>query len=134
MASDYTIGYGKPPVHSRFQKGKSGNPGGRPRPKTIAAVLGDALDRPATDPATGRRRRITRREALVGQLLDRCAENDLRAMKLLLDLLVKLEPRPLPTQPRPEDQEDPREILERMLDRLAGEFDIPPLEGDEEGS
>jgi Family of unknown function (DUF5681) len=28
---DYQIGYGKPPRHTRFGPGKSGNPGGRPR-------------------------------------------------------------------------------------------------------
>lgn len=28
---DCEIGYGKPPVHSQFKKGRSGNPGGRPR-------------------------------------------------------------------------------------------------------
>src|SRR4051812_38677849 len=27
----YTVGYRKPPVHSRFRKGQSGNPRGRPR-------------------------------------------------------------------------------------------------------
>ena len=28
-AADYTVGRGKPPAHSRFQPGQSGNPGGR---------------------------------------------------------------------------------------------------------
>lgn len=28
---DYTVGYGKPPAASRFRKGQSGNPAGRPR-------------------------------------------------------------------------------------------------------
>jgi hypothetical protein len=32
----YEIGYGKPPVHSRFRKGQSGNPGGRPGPRRAA--------------------------------------------------------------------------------------------------
>jgi thioredoxin-like negative regulator of GroEL len=31
--SDYTVGPGRPPLHSRFQKGQSGNPGGRPGPE-----------------------------------------------------------------------------------------------------
>ena len=29
--TDYDVGYGKPPKHSRFKKGKSGNPAGRPK-------------------------------------------------------------------------------------------------------
>jgi len=28
---DYEMGYGKPPKSSRFAKGKSGNPSGRPK-------------------------------------------------------------------------------------------------------
>jgi len=30
-SASYAIGYGKPPMHTRFRKGQSGNPGGRPR-------------------------------------------------------------------------------------------------------
>jgi hypothetical protein len=33
-AGDYEVGYGKPPKHTRFRKGQSGNPGGRPRGMT----------------------------------------------------------------------------------------------------
>ena len=32
----YEIGYGKPPVHSRYRKGQSGNPGGQPGPRRTA--------------------------------------------------------------------------------------------------
>ncbi len=30
-ATNYQVGYGKPPVHSRFPRGRSGNPRGRPK-------------------------------------------------------------------------------------------------------
>jgi hypothetical protein len=30
-AATYATGYGKPPLHTRFRKGQSGNPAGRPR-------------------------------------------------------------------------------------------------------
>jgi hypothetical protein len=33
--SPYDVGYGRPPMHSRFQKGQSGNPGGRPGPQKL---------------------------------------------------------------------------------------------------
>ena len=29
--ADYEVGYGKPPKHTRFKKGQSGNPKGRPK-------------------------------------------------------------------------------------------------------
>ncbi len=31
MSGDYDVGYGKPPQHTRFRKGQSGNPTGRPK-------------------------------------------------------------------------------------------------------
>src|SRR5271169_1848353 len=40
---DYDVVRGKPPVHSRFKKGQSGNPRG-PRPKSLPALLVDALN------------------------------------------------------------------------------------------
>src|SRR5690242_15291857 len=30
-SNNYSVGYGRPPLHSRFQKGRSGNPAGRRR-------------------------------------------------------------------------------------------------------
>ena len=42
---DYEVGRGKPPVHTRFKKGQSGNPRG-PCPKNLPALLVAALDEP----------------------------------------------------------------------------------------
>jgi hypothetical protein len=40
---DYEVGYGKPPRRSRFRKGQSGNPGGRPRGVTAGRAKALAL-------------------------------------------------------------------------------------------
>ena len=43
QSADYEVGYGKPPRHTRFVKGQSGNPRGRPRKsKPPALRLSDA--------------------------------------------------------------------------------------------
>ncbi len=34
MPGNYDVGYGKPPAKNKFQKGKSGNPSGRPKRKS----------------------------------------------------------------------------------------------------
>ena len=41
--SDYQVGPGRPPLHTRFKKGQSGNPGGR-HAKSLPALLANALD------------------------------------------------------------------------------------------
>ncbi len=87
---DYEIGYGKPPIGRRFQKGQSGNPLG-PRKKTLSALLVAALDEPVSLTTEGQRRRISKREAIVAQLVDKSASADLRATKMLIDMLKEVE-------------------------------------------
>ncbi len=43
MPPFYEVGYGKPPKHTRFQKGQSGNPGGRKRGMTTERAKALAL-------------------------------------------------------------------------------------------
>ncbi len=63
---DYSVGYGKPPEHTRFKKGHSGNGQGRPRGvKNLATLLGAALDEKVIVTENGRRRKITKREAII---------------------------------------------------------------------
>ena len=39
----YKVGPDRPPLHTRFQKSKSGNPGGRSK-KSLQGLLADALN------------------------------------------------------------------------------------------
>lgn len=90
-AREYGVGYGKPPLETRFQKGQSGNPGGRPRgTKTLAALLAEALSRRSGFPNPDGSW-MTQAEAIFATLVGQAAGPDLKAKRLLFDILVKLQ-------------------------------------------
>jgi Family of unknown function (DUF5681) len=89
---DYEVGYRKPPRHTRFTKGQSGNPRGRlAGAKNLKTLLSAALNEPVIVTENGGRRKVTKREAVVAQLVNRSATADWRAIKILLDLVRELE-------------------------------------------
>ena len=90
--SEYTVGYKKPPQDTRFKRGRSGNPRGRlSGSKNLKTVLCDALNEPIVVTENGGRRKITKREAIIKQLVNQSATADWRAVKILLDLLREIE-------------------------------------------
>ena len=57
--SDRKVGYGKPPEHSRFKKGVSANPKGRPKrqPPEVGEVIRAVMDAAVEYRESGRTRR-----------------------------------------------------------------------------
>jgi len=91
---DYEVGYGKPPRNTQFKKGQSGNPRGRPsRSKNLATLVSVALNEPVIVVENGGRRKITKREAIIKQLVNRSTKADWRAIKILLDIVREIESR-----------------------------------------
>ena len=88
---DYEIGYGKPPKGRPFQKGQSGNPRTPRGQNGFAALLAAQLDERVTITINGRRRRMTNREAIVAQMVDKSTRADLRAIKMLADMQKEAE-------------------------------------------
>ena len=115
---DYAVGRGKPPVHSRFKKGQSGNPRG-PRPKNLPALLADALNEKVVATIDGERREITKREAVVKQLVNESAGANLRATKMLIDMLRDIEQKadPAPAEKNPFSPTD-KEVVQQLIARL----------------
>jgi hypothetical protein len=119
---DDQVGYGKPPRHTRFEPGRSGNPRGRPAgSKNLSSLLSKALDEPVIVVENGRRRRIAKRQAIITQLVNRSAQADLKATQLLLTLLRDLEGRADPGAVDPDKAtEADQEIIRRIQARLRG--------------
>src|SRR5512140_3220281 len=68
---DYPIGYGKPPAQTRFKKGKSGHPTGRPKgTPNFATALKRALGEQVVVNEGGQRRTVSKLEATVAQLVN----------------------------------------------------------------
>ena len=83
----YEVGYQKPPEHTRFKKGESGNPKGRPKGSlSVAAELNKALNEVITVVVNGKHKRITKLTAAVTALVNRAIQGDARAMQQLLAL------------------------------------------------
>ena len=89
------VGYGRPPIATRFQPGRSGNPLGRPKgARNLSAVMASTLNEKVPITENGRRRHITKLEAAVKQLVNRAASGEARATQLLFALIAADEAKP----------------------------------------
>ena len=79
------VGHKKPPLHTRFQKGRSGNPSGRRKGEQAKQDYREmVLSRLVPMTIGGKRVMVTAREALYQKLLAMSFDGNLNAMKLLL--------------------------------------------------
>ena len=119
--SDYEVGYSKPPQHTRFAKGQSGNPRGRPSgAKNFTTLLREALNEPVIVTENGGRRKVSKRQAIVTQLVNRSATADFRAIKILLDIVRDMERQ---TEPTP-DTSNFSEADEKVLEQIKSRFSV----------
>lgn len=82
----YAVGRGKPPRHTRFQPGRSGNPGGR-RKESLnnRTILESVLNSEIVLSDHGRTRTVTLREALVLRCAQSGLAGDQRSIEYLLN-------------------------------------------------
>jgi Family of unknown function (DUF5681) len=84
-ASTYEVGYGKPPRDTRFKKGFSGNPKGRPKAdeKKLGPVMMEVLNREIDFMEGGKPKRASIMEVIITQLATRAAKGDVAAARML---------------------------------------------------
>jgi hypothetical protein len=114
------VGYGKPPRKTQFQKGRSGNPKGRPKGTlNVATVLERTLREPVVINENGQRKTITKLQAAVKQLVNKAASGDSAALRQLMALVASAEQRSSDAQPdRPSLNEADRKVMAGILKRF----------------
>jgi hypothetical protein len=87
----YEVGFGKPPERTRFKKGRSGNPKGRPRKRPdLYSELTKVLRENVTITVEGQQNKVTVQQALLLRLRDQALRGELWAGKLLQKVVAAL--------------------------------------------
>jgi hypothetical protein len=126
MSGDYEVGYSRPPKETRFQKGISGNPKGRPKkiPDFDTELLRESKAL-ITITDNGQRRRISKFQGIVKQLHNKALTGNITATRLYLSHYQQaLERAALSVAQQPkslEDYDDVRKIPEKELERFIWE-------------
>jgi hypothetical protein len=86
------FGFGKPPKHTQFRKGQSGNPNGRPKgSKNINVLIRKALEEKVTVKGPGGTRSMSKFEAALMQQANKAANGDPKAFREILRLREKVQ-------------------------------------------
>jgi len=114
------VGYGAPPENTRFRKGVSGNPKGRPKGSlNVATAFLKALHEKVVVSENGHRKTVTKLEAALKQLVNKAASGELPALRQLLELARDAEARQnLPGVQNTFLNDLDHEVIQGILDRF----------------
>jgi hypothetical protein len=116
---DYQVGYKKPPRHTQWKRGQSGNPKGRPKQnKDFAKLLDRELSQTITVTEGGQVRTITLRELVITTLVRDAAKGDSTARKYVLGFMISQQ-----TAENFEPDAEDRKSLMELIDRVKLEND-----------
>lgn len=87
-ASDYEIGYGKPPKANQFKPGQSGNPKGRQKGSlNVATLMQQLMAERVTVVEKNQERTMPMIEVVLRRVVNKAATGDLKAIPLVLALV-----------------------------------------------
>jgi hypothetical protein len=88
--SEYKVGYRKPPKHTQFRAGQSGNPKGRPKGvRNFMTDVRQTLMMPVRLSKGGRAHNVTTQVGALLRLREEALKGDKRALDLLLSFGVR---------------------------------------------
>ena len=91
MTDDYEVGYGKPPKGAQFEKGRSGNPKGRPKgTKNLKTDFMEELREMVPVTERGRQLSVSKQRLVLKSLFAKAAKGDVRAIQLIISTVERL--------------------------------------------
>jgi hypothetical protein len=113
---DYEVGYGRPPQETRWQKGQSGNPKGRPprRARTVTEIYAEVANELIEVTENGHKKLITKVEAMIRREANESLSQNQKARKEFLTQVRQAERQ----EDTDEDFEQEKVLQASMLERF----------------
>jgi hypothetical protein len=112
-------GYGRPPTHTQFRPGKSGNPRGRPKvSKDLQARLKKAAAEKVVLQDGDRERKVDKLDVALTQMMNKAAQGQPSFLKMALAQIQRAEAAEPPAVPQEELVEADHEVIALVIRRI----------------
>jgi hypothetical protein len=125
-SDSYSVGYGKPPMHSRFRAGQSGNPAGRRKGvRNLMTDVKHTLSTPIKVKEGSRMRKKSTQEGVLMVLREKALRGDPRALDRLLELALRFNNDAAEMSPAQPLSADDQAILDAYVAQCSGAGMMP---------
>jgi hypothetical protein len=122
LEEDYKVGPGKPPKHTRFKKGQSGNPQGRPTKRaTLKSKVIEELCERVRVTENGRPRSLSMLELIAKRMVTDAAKGNARARADVLKVTEEKDAAPAGQPEKGPELAKDAEILARYRKQIIAE-------------